>query len=207
MHSPLLLNNINNFFIYGPWLVTLGVLAFFLFEVHLKQKVNRRHLMIGIAIVAGVLLILAITKTAFQYYVWKTGGPLTQAFLPPTNPISYFVQYALWRFWAPSLATLFASLVYGLTIYFVRRANPRLFFEGEELLAALAILVVGWPILIFYTVLLLGLLLAASLYSSLKKVQYTAFIFAWLPLALISILIGKKIIIAIGWGALFISGS
>jgi len=150
----------------------------------------------------------ASLKTGLQYWVWKTSGPLSQAFLPPTTPITYFLGYVGFRFWLPiTINIAFAAIFFSL-IYISRKRKERLFYNGEEYLAAISFLAVGWPGIVVYVPLIFLFMMGVSLFNVLsKKSQYTSFLYLWLPLALLSLLFGNQIVKTLGLQVLFISGS
>ena len=200
------LNTVNAFFDNTPYYLSLGVLIFFLYQIVYLRKLNRKTLLGGIGLIFLSTVAIAIGKSILQYYVWSHAGELSQAFLPPTTPISYYLGYVGWRFWLPSAVTVAFALLFLTVIYIVRKNNSRFFFEYEEYVAALAVLIVGWPHIILYVPGVLFMMVLSSLYASIfRGSQYTPFVFLWLPLALIIFFIGPTIFEYLGWTNLYVS--
>ncbi len=216
------LDLINKFFRFAPFWVNLAVLLFFLWQIHFigptkkflkklvfwqKGELPKKLLLGGVLFLLAFNLVYVASKTGFQYWAWKTSGPLSQAFLPPTTPITYFLGYTGFRFWLPVIVNIVFAALFFFAIHFSQKKQKRFFYKGEEYLAALAVLAVGWPALIVYLFLVFLFMLATSFFNTFaKRASYTSFLFFWLPLALFTLLFGNQIINLVGLRVLFISG-
>lgn len=172
-----------------------------------KRVLNLRFSgMIKYVWVISILLILGVQTywSVEQYKVWKA-SPFSQFFLPPYQPISYFISYVGVRFLAPwVLAFLAAALFSWVAKYFNRKFEER-FFEKEEIeLIALGVFLTGYPGFIFYlaTILVAGALLS-TFYSLLSRGRLPLYYF-WMPFAIFAIIIKIKFLYTLGiadfWG-------
>lgn len=142
------------------------------------------------------LLFRSGTYSVGQYLTWRSGPPGIY-FLPPHQPMSYFVGYVWQRFGKESATTLFLA---GAVFLLVKIANlltrDRLFYDEEPYFAAIAILAAGWPgsVVVLAGVLLLGALLQLFFFFlwilRRRSIGRLALIYFWLPLALLSIHFG-----------------
>lgn len=213
----------NNFFRLAPFAVNLIMLLFFLWQIHFrtptkkflarlvlweKGELPEKLLLGGVIFLLAFNLFYAASKTGFQYWAWKTGGLLSQSLLPPVTSITYFLGYTGFRFWLPVAVNVVVAAMFFSSIYVSRKKQQRFFYKGEEYLASLAILIVGWPGIIVYLTLILLLMVVFSFFNTLRKTSpYTSFLYMWLPLALLTVLFGNQIIRWLGLQVLFISGS
>ncbi len=172
-----------------------------------KDELPQKLLVGGVLFLLAFNIAYAASKTGVQYWAWKTGGLLSQAFLPPITPISYFLNYTGFRFWLPFLVNLLFAAIFFSLIYFSYKKQQRLFYKGEEYVAAISFLAVGWPGIIVYVPAVLFFMVSFSLFNMFfKKVATTSFLYFWLPLALFALLFGHQIVRMMGLGALFIVG-
>lgn len=204
---------IDSFFRYGLFAVNLAVILFFVWQVNLDGLRGVKPPKWGLTPTGVIFLVVfnvlfAASKTGVQYWAWKTGGPLGEALLPPITPISYFLGYAGFRFWLPFLVNAVFAGLFFFVIYTAQKKRGRFFYKGEEYLAAISLLAVGWPGIIVYVPLVLLFMVGTSLFNTLsKRAAYTSFLYFWLPLALFSLLFGNQVIRLLGLRVLFITGS
>lgn len=122
--------------------------------------------------VISVFLILAIQTywSAMLYQAWEV-NPLSRFFLPPYQPISYFLSYVGFRFFAPwILSAIVAFLVSRLAKFLNKKFDER-FFEQEEIeLIALGTFLTGYPGFFFYLSLLLFGYLMLQIVNNLRIV-------------------------------------
>jgi hypothetical protein len=127
-----------------------------------------------------------------QYNLWQT-TELSQLFLPPHQPISYFLQYAFTHFWIGSLIAFVASLVglFGMKLL-NRHFQERFLWPAEPWLFATALLLIGHPGWIYYALTIFSaaliLVIAHKLLVRTKEFRLS-FYWLWLPVAIGVILI------------------
>lgn len=217
------LDVINTVFHYAPFIVNLGVVLFFILKIHFppiqgpfkkllfrkrKDELPYDNLRLAALFLLAFNVSYASLKTILQYWIWNTNGSLSQAFLPPTTPITYFLGYVGFRFWLPVVVSILIAAIFFIAIFLSRKKERRFFYRGEEYLAAISIFAAGWPALIVYLALILFFVVVASLANTLRKAApYTSFAYLWLPLALFTLLFGNQIIKLLGLQVLFITGS
>jgi hypothetical protein len=144
-------------------------------------------------------LLETAAATFLQFTTWKQ-DPFSQFLLPPHQPAAYFVDYTWQSFGKP---LVFAFLLAGTVFFVIKGANYftgyRLFYDAEEYLAAIAILVVGWPnaLLLLFGALILATIsqLGHSLFALFwrKSSERFPLIYFWLPFALILMVWGDII--------------
>lgn len=174
-------------------------LVFFL-VVFICQLWRREWLGSKIRYFLGLSVIVVVSWATLmsraQYFIWK-GSDLSKLFLPPHASITYFLQYAMWKFWAPYLISFSIGLIFfGLAKYYNYRRNDQ-FFEADELyIIWLSIFLVSHPLWIFYLLSLFSGILLISLVRSLvlKNNSKLPLYYFWLPIAAFVILISKWLI-------------
>ncbi len=156
-----------------------------------------------------LILGLAIQPIYFTQLLYKTwiNNSFSRLYLPPYQPIDYFIQYSFFRFWSHYLVALIFSLaVLFLAKYFNKKSGERYFWPEEIYFIAIAILVVGYPgwLIYFLLILVVPLLISTIQYLTSKKVQRLSYYHLWLPLALLAIIISRWLATFSWWAKLII---
>lgn len=138
---------------------------------------------------AGLAALLTY-YTALQYFTWLTGGALARFLLPPHQSISYFLFYSYTEFWANYLiAGALGALGFFAIKLYNKKHQEMLFYREEPLLCFLAFLLVGHPLWVIYSTLLLIALLCGTFYSRFvrKTNERVSFYYLWIPVALLTL--------------------
>ncbi len=137
--------------------------------------------------VAGIFGIVSYW-TYLQHKAWAH-DPFGKHFLPPDQPISYFISYVGTRFFGSWLLALAAAMIIPYLAKLLNRRYGERFFENEEIpLMGLGIFLTGWPGFLFYIPLVLIVGVLYSLFSILHSKERAPLYFLWLPLAICAIL-------------------
>lgn len=152
------------------------------------KKYDTRHIFwLNIIIIFFLLLSL----TGVQYYSWEASA-VTSYLLPPTTPITYFIQYVFFRIWASHVVSCIIAVLF---IFIARIINKKkeqmLLHDGEEWLLGSALFLSGFPGVVIFLPVFLLLFLFSSIFKTIQKgVGYRVSpYFLWLPTALCVILI------------------
>lgn len=185
----------------GPWLVS-WILAVGAIASYALLRPGKGMRFAAICLLAfGILARAAIAayQTAAQYWLWGSEA-FTQLFLPPNQPIGYFLSYAGSRFWLPlGLAILCALVWYGF-LRLLGRRTARFFDIGEMELAALAVFVVGWPLCIVLLPVAGVLLIVFSIVRlTVFKEQFTTLGIPFLAAMTLVLLWGSVLLRLTGW--------
>ncbi len=145
----------------------------------------------GMIIGAAILFIFGFVgfSALDQYDAWRSDS-LAKFYLPPYQSWLYFIQYVSHRIIAPWVISAIAGFsVWGITTLLNKRYDERFFEEEEPFLFGLATFASGYPIFLFYIVVMLleGLILTL-MYAVLKKGRAPLY-YLWLPTAISVILI------------------
>ncbi len=187
-------------YIFYVSLVILG--ALFLAQI-LREKlpVARISRALWYISLAAVFLLLVYYSWG-QYSFWQN-DEFGKGFLPPYQPIAYFLAYVLGRFWSWYFVSAAAAL---LLLWVMRRLNARggerFFYPEEPYLVGTAIFLVGHPLWIAYAALALVLYLFFSLgyrlavrsSEALREGGRISFYYAWMPIALLVLLFGSALL-------------
>lgn len=151
-----------NFLLGNAWLFFF-VLAFLLISLlYFSGNLPVRLFKWFFILLGGTLVLRAILRIIFQYFIWKAGPP-SSLLLPPHQPISYFFQYSFTHHLANLLLTtifIFGSLlVLNLFRRFRETEERKLWGRGEEYIFLSGAFLVRWPLVIPY--LFLGMVAAA----------------------------------------------
>lgn len=143
---------------------------------------------------ALILLLLGAFLSAAQYLIWQQANP---AFLPPHQPLAYFLGYA----WTNFAKEAVFSIIFALLFLFIMDAanqfsGNRFFYREEPWLAAFGALAAPWPagMLVVGLVLIAGVLLQVVIAAAGYRGRLPLLWF-WLPAMLIAIIFGD----IIGW--------
>ncbi|MBI1975237.1 MAG: hypothetical protein HYS57_02675 [Parcubacteria group bacterium] len=164
----------------------------------------------AVLVLMVVIVVQAVLMILGQYLVWKAGPPGIY-FLPPHQPLGYFLGYAWQHFGKMPFATL---VVAGLSLLLLWGANrfsgERFFYREEPFLAALGVMTAGWPLGFFVLVAVLAVgafVQSVQFFLAFRmKVSPGRFplVYIWLPVALITMIWGEKIASLVGLTQLYI---
>jgi MFS family permease len=148
----------------------------------------------GFFISAVVIFFISGYLTYQQYFLWQA-HPLSQLLLPPHQPIGYFAQYAFTNFWLNSLIAFGVALIaLFATKLLNKRFREKFFWPAEPWIFATAILLVGHPGWIYYTIALCASAILISNFQFLiskQKEKKISFYWLWIPVAILVILITR----------------
>lgn len=131
--------------------------------------------------------------TRLQFLTWS-GGDLSSYLLPPYTTIYYFLEYALFHFWASYLVSFLAGVIFlKLAQYFNKKHGGKFFEKEEPYFIGLSIFLAGHPGWFLYLTLISGLTLLFALVNWLrtKQVYRISCYHFWLPLGLAVILLDR----------------
>ncbi len=140
-----------------------------------------------------VISVIASQMSWQQYSLWLGTEP-SKFLLPPYVSIAYFLQYAMWKFWAPHIVSFLIGLIFfWLAKYYNKRRGDQFFYSDELYIIWLSIFLVGHPFWIFYLLIIFSVILIVSLIRSLifKNNTKLPLYYFWLPIAAFVILISK----------------
>lgn len=132
--------------------------------------------------------------TGLQYITWKN-NEFSKLFLPPYQPIDYFVKYSFMHFWLDmflgiTVAFLFYLILKILEGYF-KKDHPETEFSNGKI-GLLGALMVGWPNFIVFIIISLFLAVILSAYRGIiyKKTDVSLF-WPFVAAIVISIIFGS----------------
>jgi hypothetical protein len=140
-----------------------------------------------------VLVLFLMYSTRQQFNTWSADS-VAQYLLPPFQAIDYFLLYVLFRVWMPFMIS---AAVTALFLWWAHRYNRRhegkVFYSDELWVVASAILLMSWPGLVVYVLVMVVLFTTVSL--SIQAVKGRDFrvspYYFWIPAALFAILISE----------------
>lgn len=95
-------------------------------------------------ILVGATILYNIFLSILQYFTWN-GAAFTRFFLPPYQPINYFLKYIFFHFWFASILTLVCSVAFYLFFKLVSKYRQDIISHKELPLIFLSSLLVAWP--------------------------------------------------------------
>lgn len=136
-----------------------------------------------------LFLLRSILLTYATYALWSTALPSTYL-LPPYQPISYFLHYSFIHFFASFLLTFAVGLTVGIILLFLNYRRPHLFMPGDLALLLIGMLLVQWPLVIFYVgaIFMGGMLLLIFrryIIKGKETIVLAPHILFWIPLFLL----------------------
>lgn len=147
---------------------------------------------------AGLVSAGAVLLSVGQYLVWAS-DPSGSAFLPPVQPLTYFLGYVWLRFMIPVFISFLIAGVWYLFLNFLRRYQDRFFENGEPELGFVLALLVGWPkFLVFIPIALVCVVLVSVFRMVVLREAYTTL--GW-PLALsavLNLIYGNSLLVLLG---------
>ena len=151
--------------VFSGAVILVMFLNYFLSErkylVFLKKLTTTRL----IYILIGGTLLFDLLLSGLQYLVWKQGA-FSNFFLPPYQPITYFLRYSFFHFFIANILVLFFALAFYLILRLVKKYRSSLIIQENLSLILLASLLVSWPNLVLFIPLFL---LLAVIFLILNK--------------------------------------
>jgi len=142
----------------------LAILSFLFLGLRFFNKFSDERILKFLRIIFFIGLFLVCLKVWFlfaaQYRSW-----LGSYFLPPYQPIGYFLQYSWTHFAKQPVFDIGLGIFFFFLIWLGTKISGGRFFYGEEKYSGgLAILLNHWPvnILVFFLVLLAGILFSLA---------------------------------------------
>jgi hypothetical protein len=144
----------------------------------------------GVAGIGGILAAQAYTL----YAAWS-GNELAHFFLPPHQPLWYFVRYVGERMLAPwGVSLLAAALAASVARWMNRRCGGRFFEPEEPLLIGLCFFLAGYPTFLLYLLVMFLAGAMASAFYELRGWGRAPLYYWWVPVALSAIILEQYII-------------
>jgi len=189
---------IKNFFLVFLFAILLVVEILQLYrQAFLKKSASRFFLYSSGAIFVYLIYIAFLQFKAFQ------SGPLGLT-LGSKDGISWFFGYVSTHFWNQYLVSLPVALLFAFIAYYFNKKYNGRFFEREELwLAALGILLVGYPGFLFY---IAAMLILPALISAIfvRRGERFPLYHLWVPVAIVVFLSANLWAVNQPWWKLFI---
>jgi len=137
-------------------IILAGLLIYWIVKRELPQEKFLRTIFF---VFIGAIIIRSFSLMFLNYWLWSQ-ELISQRFLPPYTPISYFLKYSWQNYWfEPVVSVLLAFIVFWGIYLFNKKFEENLFYKEERYLAGLGVLATSWPnCLIFLSlVLFLGI--------------------------------------------------
>lgn len=142
--------------------------------------------------------------TGLQYYVWHSSA-FSKFFLPPFQPLSYFMGYAYHHFWLAGILSLVVALAFFGVLQLIRKYKPDSISSDEIFLASLACLLVSWPrIIILIPLLFLITLLSGVIISLFFKNKQIIIFWPLVIGVLITLFFGQYFLYILGLNVLIV---
>ncbi len=167
-------------------------LLLFIFQIFWREQLFYK-IRIFLILAISMVIFFAIQISWAQYSLWQSIEP-SKFLLPPYASISYFLQYAAWKFWVPYVLSFLIGLIFFLLAKKYNQHYGNQFFYDDELYVIwLSIFLVGHPLWIFYLpiiILVVGLVSGARSFIWKNNDKLPLYYF-WLPVAIFVIIISK----------------
>ncbi|OGE85895.1 MAG: hypothetical protein A3J48_00980 [Candidatus Doudnabacteria bacterium RIFCSPHIGHO2_02_FULL_46_11] len=139
-----------------------------------------------------------------QYNLWSK-DPFSQYFLPPHQPLNYFLLYVWGRFWLESVLALAVAGLFWAFLYLIQKNRTGFWTKDDLFLAALLAILTGWPdVIVFLVLVCLYTLLLSLVRLIIFKQTHTQLTSALIIAAIITLLAGDKLINLTGLKVLLI---
>jgi hypothetical protein len=123
-------------------IILAGLLIYWIVKRELPQEKFLRTIFF---VFIGAIIIRSFSLMFLNYWLWSQ-ELISQRFLPPYTPISYFLKYSWQNYWfEPVVSVLLAFIVFWGIYLFNKKFEENLFYKEERYLASLGILATGWP--------------------------------------------------------------
>ncbi|MEI7741587.1 MAG: hypothetical protein WCJ29_03715 [bacterium] len=122
--------------------------------------------LIGIAVILHVSI--PVSLAIMQYKIWALPGHgLTNMFLPPHQPITYWLLYSWTNFTLDHVLALLFAFGVAIICFALAKYRENIFLPQEPYLIVLCSLIIGWPRAIFLIPMVLVL---AALSLAVEKI-------------------------------------
>lgn len=148
------------------WLIVL-ICSWFVFWRSDVSASGRKYGILAVSVIIFIAL-YSILLSSLQYYVWLK-EPFSSFFLPPHQPISYFLFYSWGHFGFGSALGVVFSVLWYMFLSFVRRLRPESISVAEVRAGFLGALVSGWPGFVIFVPLSLFLAIIFATFRRLSK--------------------------------------
>jgi len=123
-------------------IILAGLLIYWIVKRELPQEKFLRTIFF---VFIGAIIIRSFSLMFLNYWLWSQ-ELISQRFLPPYTPISYFLKYSWQNYWfEPVVSVLLAFIVFWGIYLFNKKFEENLFYKEERYLAGLGVLATGWP--------------------------------------------------------------
>jgi hypothetical protein len=156
---------------------------------------------------ALTVFLFALFLSVGQYLAWA-GDSTAVKFLPPIQPITYFLGYVWIRFLLPVFISFLIAGLWYLILNFLRRYQDRFFENGEPELGFALALFIGWPkFLVFIPIAFLCVVLVSVFRMVVLREVYTTLGWPLILSALLNLFYGNLLLILFGLTALRVVSS
>ncbi len=201
MYATFFTNPVTNWLLadgptYVLWVMALGMVAAYAYLRPGKEMHFAGVVLLAFGFLARASI--AAYQTAAQYWLW-TQESFTQLFLPPHQPISYFVGYVTQQFWMGLILATILAVAWYVFLRVLRARTDRFFDEGEIVLATLAMFVIGWPgVVVLLPLAGVALVVVSVVRTAVFKEQLTTLGIPFLIAMLVTLLFRAQIMAALG---------
>jgi hypothetical protein len=151
---------------------------------------------------ALLVLFFAVVLSVGQYLAWANDSTGLN-FLPPVQPITYFLGYVWFRFLTPIFISFLVAGAWYLILNLLRRYQDRFFENGEPELGFALALFIGWPkFLVFIPIALVCVVLVSVFRMVVLREAYTTLGWPLVLSALLNLFYGNILISIFGLASL-----
>lgn len=126
-------------------IICLGVIAFMAWRLHLPETEVKNAAKKFFWSVFWVSTALVIWLVLNQYILWQS-EIRSRYFLPPYQPLEYFLYYSWSRFIKPEAFSFGLACFFFLVFWSLQKiSRQRVFYADEVYSAGIGFLLVGWP--------------------------------------------------------------
>jgi len=186
----LILNFVNIIFFkyFNPTIALLGMVGLLIFWIIKKEFVSEKFLqkLFWITLISIVIQSLYLSMTHILMWNSNAAG---RAFLPPTMPWSYSLNYVFYHFCKRNVFTIVGSLILLFVVKFLNnKFKERFFYRQEPYLMSLGILWSPWPggIVVFLSIVLVTFLIIQIINIFSFRKERISMLYLWLPCSLLS---------------------
>ena len=149
------------------WPYILEAIFFLLAAAHFTLFQKNRAVFFSYFAYAIIALCAAraIAFTLLLYWFWSRSMPGTY-FLPPYQPISYFLHYSFIHFYFSLLLTLMATGGISFVFLVLKKYRNNTFQPGDIALSICCCMIIRWPLLVPYT---LAVFASAALFLAINR--------------------------------------
>lgn len=140
-------------------------------------------------------IVYSSVLTGLQYATWEN-NEFSKLFLPPYQPINYFIKYSFAHFWLGMILGVAAAFLFYFVLKMARKTNHlEAPLPSDSKVGLLGALVVGWPnFIIFIAVALVSAVLFSAYRGIICKKTNIGFFWPVIVSAIITLIFGNYLI-------------